>query len=103
VSCGGAAAGRAASVNLAGQAVIQGTVFKDGAPVARGYVRLLDPSGEFAGEVPTGTSGDFRFYAGPGQWTVRALAAGAAPAQSTVEAAVGEVTEIELTLSEGNR
>ena len=96
----GPAAGRAqaANVDLATQAVIQGTVVKDGQPVRRAYVRLLDRSGEFTAEVPTGESGDFRFFAAPGEWTVRALAPDASPAQSTVSAATGAVTEVELTL-----
>jgi hypothetical protein len=99
MGCGGAAgAARAANVDLSTQAVIQGTVVKDGQPVRRAYVRLLDTSGEFTAEVPTGESGDFRFFAAPGSWTVRALAPGASPVESTVGAATGAVTEVELTL-----
>jgi len=99
MGCGGAAgAARAAHVDLDTQAIIQGTVVQDGRPVTSAYVRLLDPSGEFTAEVRTGDAGDFRFFAGPGEWTVRVLAPRSAPAQSTVSAAIGAVTEVELTL-----
>jgi hypothetical protein len=99
MTCGpAAAAARAAEIDLATQAIIQGTVVQDGRPVSRAYVRLLDRTGEFAAEVPTGASGDFRFFAAPGPWTVRVLAAHATPVESTVSAAVGAVTEVELTL-----
>jgi hypothetical protein len=99
VSCGGAAAAaRAHKVDLARETIIQGTVVRDGAPVRRAYVRLLDTMGEFTAEVPTGESGDFRFFAAPGEWTVRVLAPAAAPVQSTVSAERGAVTEVELTL-----
>jgi hypothetical protein len=99
MGCGGAAgAARAARVDLATQAVIQGTVVRDGRAVRRAYVRLLDETGEFAAEVPTGESGEFRFFAAPGTWTVRALAPGAEPVQTTVTADLGTVTEVDLTL-----
>ena len=38
------------------------------------YVRLLDRTGEFTAEVPTSATGHFRFFAGPGEWTLRTLA-----------------------------
>ena len=74
-----------AGIDLAKQAVIQGVVLRDGVddgvpngtPVANGHVRLLDSSGEFTAEVPTNTSGQFRFFAAPGSWTVLVLAPGA--------------------------
>ena len=99
MACGPAAgAARAAEIDLATQAIIQGTVVQDDRPARRAYVRLLDGTGEFVAEVTTGASGDFRFFAAPGSWTVRVLAAHAAPVESTVSAAVGAVTEVELTL-----
>ena len=42
-------------------------------PVGGAFVRLLDGGGEFTAEVVSSASGDFRFFAGPGTWTVRAL------------------------------
>jgi hypothetical protein len=99
MSCGpAAAAARAASVDLSTQAVVQGTVVRDDAPVKGAYVRLLDAGGEFTAEVVTGESGEFRFFAAPGTWKVRALASGATPAESSTTAALGEITEVPLTL-----
>jgi Protein of unknown function (DUF1416) len=62
-----------ASVDLAKETVISGVVTSNGAPVAGAYVRLLDASGEFTAEVVASEAGNFRFFAAPGQWTVRAL------------------------------
>ena len=55
------------------QAVIQGRVLTGADPVAGAHVRLLDGTGEFTAEVVASPEGSFRFYAGPGTWTVRAL------------------------------
>lgn len=98
--CGAPAGGPpAAGVDLAGQTVVQGRVLRAGEPVTGTYVRLLDASGEFAGEVSADAEGSFRFYAAPGTWTVRALASGGARAESTVVAERGEAAELELTVS----
>ena len=64
-------------IDVAKETVIQGTVTKDGQPVGGAYVRLLDAGGEFTAEVPTSATGQFRFFAAPGTWTVRALSAAA--------------------------
>jgi len=56
-----------------GQVVVAGTVNGTDGPLGGAYVRLLDSDGEFAGEVQTSQQGAFRFYAAPGDWTVRAL------------------------------
>ncbi len=55
------------------ETVLQGKVVADGAPVGGAYVRLLDSTGEFTAEVVSSPEGDFRFFAAPGSWTVRAL------------------------------
>jgi hypothetical protein len=55
------------------QVVVSGKVVSGGAPVGGAFVRLLDSSGEFTAEVVSSDEGDFRFYAAPGTWTVRAL------------------------------
>ncbi|MBA3338283.1 MAG: DUF1416 domain-containing protein [Geodermatophilaceae bacterium] len=60
-------------VDMKAQTVIQGVVESDGAPVPAAYVRLLDSTGEFTAEVVTSATGDYRFFAAPGRWTVRAL------------------------------
>jgi hypothetical protein len=66
--------GTLAGVDLETQTVIQGSVWHDGAPVAGAYVRLLDGTDEFTAEVVTSPEGEFRFFAAPGNWTLRALA-----------------------------
>jgi hypothetical protein len=63
-----------AGVDLAKETVIAGRVLAgDRTPVGGAYVRLLDGTGEFTAEVVSSATGDFRFFAGPGTWTVRAL------------------------------
>jgi len=58
-----------------------------GAPLAGAYVRLLDRTGEFTGEVVSSASGQFRFFAAPGTWTIRALhRCGTGERQVTAEA-----------------
>ncbi|MFZ4374391.1 MAG: DUF1416 domain-containing protein [Mycobacterium sp.] len=63
-----------ASVDLEKETVITGRVV-DGAgqTVGGAFVRLLDASEEFTAEVVASATGDFRFFAAPGTWTVRAL------------------------------
>lgn len=60
-------------VNVEKETIIQGVVTADGAPIAQAYVRLLDSSGDFTGEVRSSATGQFRFFVRPGEWTVRAL------------------------------
>ena len=62
-----------ASVDLEKETVITGVVRAGDAPVAGAYVRLLDATGEFTAEVVTSAVGQFRFFAAPGNWTLRAL------------------------------
>ncbi|TDV40037.1 DUF1416 domain-containing protein [Actinophytocola oryzae] len=62
-----------AGVDLAKEIVLSGKVTADGVAVGGAYVRLLDSSGEFTAEVVSSSDGDFRFFAAPGEWTVRAL------------------------------
>ncbi|HEY4452671.1 MAG TPA: DUF1416 domain-containing protein [Pseudonocardiaceae bacterium] len=62
-----------ANVDLSTQVVLAGKVVAGDAPVGGAFVRLLDANGDFAGEVVASTDGDFRFFAAPGTWTVRAL------------------------------
>ncbi|WP_433266286.1 DUF1416 domain-containing protein [Actinosynnema sp. CS-041913] len=57
----------------AGEVVLTGKVSAADGPVGGAYVRLLDSSGEFTAEVVSSPEGDFRFYAAPGTWTIRAL------------------------------
>ena len=87
-----------ATVDLANEAVIQGTVVRDGTPVSGAYARLLDATGEFTGEVVTGDEGIFRFFAAPGDWTIRVLAAGGVSTDSKVVATTGEIASLEVAI-----
>ena len=81
-----------------GATVIQGLIYSGEAPVAGGYVRLLDSGGEFTAEVVTSATGQFRFYARPGAWTVRLVpGSGHAAAEADVSVGDGEVSELRLT------
>ena len=63
-----------AGVNLARETVITGRVVDgSGQAVGGASVRLLDSAEEFTAELIASASGDFRFFAAPGTWTVRAL------------------------------
>jgi hypothetical protein len=62
-----------ANIDAGKEIVLTGKVLAAGAPVGGAFVRLLDASGEFTAEVVTSEGGDFRFFAAPGTWTVRAL------------------------------
>ena len=85
-------------VNVAKEAVVQGQVTRAGSPVGNAYVRLLDRTGEFTAEVPTNDHGQFRFFAGEGEWTLRTLAPKAETVDTTVTAAVGSVAEVAITI-----
>jgi hypothetical protein len=61
-------------VDLEKETVIAGVVRGgSGEAVPGAYVRLLDATGEFAAEVVASPAGEFRFFAVPGTWTLRAL------------------------------
>ena len=85
-------------LDLADAAVVQGVVVRDGQPVGNAYVRLLDGNGEFTAEVPTSATGQFRFFAAPGRWTVRTLAPQASAVDRQVVATLGEVADLEVSL-----
>ena len=98
--CGAIAGGLSLDgVNVAKEAIILGQVFRaanggSGDPVGNAYVRLLDRTGEFTAEVPTSATGHFRFFAGPGDWTLRTLAPKAEPVDTTVTAEIGAIREV---------
>jgi hypothetical protein len=85
-------------IDVAKEAVIQGRVTRDGEAVPNAYVRLLDRTGEFTAEVPTSATGHFRFFAGPGAWTLRTLAPKSDPVDNEVTAATGVVAEVAVAL-----
>ena len=76
-------------IDVGKESVIQGTVSKAGTPLGGAYVRLLDGTGEFTAEVVTSATGNFRFFAAPGEWTLRTLAPGAS-VDTSVTAVQGE-------------
>ena len=98
MSCG-APAGGVALAEVGNEAVIAGVVRRDGEPVQGAYVRLLDSSGEFAAEVPTDEDGNFRFFAAPGPWTVRALAPGGVSASGEAVAERGSIASVDLDVA----
>jgi hypothetical protein len=85
-------------VDVAKETVIQGVVLHDEQPVGNAYVRLLDGTGEFTAEVPTSATGQFRFFARPGEWTLRALAPSLDSADTSVVAEQGVVNDVTITL-----
>jgi hypothetical protein len=90
-------------VNVAKEAIIQGQVLHVDAsgnqvPVGNAYVRLLDRTGEFTAEVPTNELGQFRFFAGNGEWTLRTLAPQAEVVDKKVVAEVGSVAEVAIAV-----
>ena len=84
-------------IDMAKETVIQGTVSAAGSPLSGAYVRLLDSTGEFTAEVPTSATGEFRFFAAPGEWTLRALSS-QGNAEAVVTAVQGEAAEVALTV-----
>ena len=96
--CGAPAGGVSVSAGTSGQAVVEGRVVHEGAPVARGYARLLGTGDEFVAEVPLGDDGGFRFFAAPGSWTLRVLAPGGLRSECSVQADYGQVTKVEVAL-----
>jgi hypothetical protein len=85
-------------VNVAKESVIQGVVTRDDQPVGNAYVRLLDRTGEFTAEVPTSATGHFRFFAAPGEWTLRTLAPKAEVKDVAVNAQQGVVAEVQIPI-----
>jgi hypothetical protein len=82
-----------------GETVIQGLVYAGDSPVAGGYVRLLDGGGEFTAEVVTSATGQFRFFARPGSWTVRVVPGGGqSGGDASVDVAAGEISELRISV-----
>ena len=88
-----------AAVDLEKETVITGVVRAGEEPVAGAYVRLLDASGEFTAEVVTSPLGQFRFFAAPGTWTLRALSR-SGNGDATVAADRG-LNEVQLAVAAG--
>ena len=84
-------------IDVAKESIVQGTLVKDGAPVPGAYVRLLDSTGEFTAEVQTSATGAFRFFAAPGDWTLRTLTSGSS-VDTPATAKLGEVVEVTVSV-----
>ena len=84
-------------IDVAKESIVQGTVVRDGSPVAGAYVRLLDSTGEFTAEVQTSATGAFRFFAAPGDWTLRTLTSGSS-VDTPATAVLGEVVEVTVSV-----
>ena len=94
-SCGAPAGGVTITRDKAvKEAVIEGHVLRGDAPVSTGYARLLGTGDEFVAEVPLGEDGGFRFFAAPGEWTLRVLAPGGVRLEQDVTADIGSVTAV---------
>jgi hypothetical protein len=83
-------------IDVAKESILQGTVSRGGSPLGGAYVRLLDSSGEFTAEVVTSATGAYRFFAAPGDWTLRTLAPKTSPFDTAVTAVQGDVVETEI-------
>ena len=87
-----------AGIDPGQESIIQGTVVRGADPVGGAFVRLLDASGEFTAEVVASATGQFRFFARPGSWTVKALAPGA-KGEEQVQAEQGQVSSVRIAVS----
>ncbi|MDT5085307.1 MAG: hypothetical protein QOJ61_2350, partial [Mycobacterium sp.] len=58
----------------------------------------LDSSGEFTAEVVASATGDFRFFAAPGSWTLRALSA-AGNGDAIIEPKGAGIHEVDIKIS----
>ena len=99
MACGAVVGGRSLDgIDVSKEAIIQGQVTRAGEPVGNAYVRLLDRTGEFTAEVPTSATGHFRFFAAPGEWTLRTLAPRAEVVDKKVVAQKGVVAEVAIPI-----
>ena len=87
------------SVDLEKETVISGRVVdSSGQAVGASFVRLLDSSGEFTAEVVASATGDFRFFAAPGSWTLRELSA-AGNGDAVVEPMGAGIHEVDIKIA----
>ncbi|WP_052201695.1 DUF1416 domain-containing protein [Mycobacterium tuberculosis] len=66
--------------------------------VGGAFVRLLDSSDEFTAEVVASATGDFRFFAAPGSWTLRALSA-AGNGDAVVQPSGAGIHEVDVKIT----
>lgn len=88
-----------AGVDVEKETVITGRVLDaSGEPVGGAFVRLLDSTDEFTAEVVASATGDFRFFAAPGDWKVRALSS-TGNGTSTVSPTAPGVHNVDVTVA----
>ncbi|OBA32312.1 hypothetical protein A5767_17730 [Rhodococcus sp. 852002-51564_SCH6189132-a] len=88
-----------AGVDTEKETVITGRVLNaDGEPVGGAFVRLLDGTDEFTAEVVASATGDFRFFAAPGDWKIRALSS-SGNGTSTVNPTAPGVHNVDVTVA----
>ena len=88
-----------AGVDTEKETVITGRVLiADGEPVGGAFVRLLDGTDEFTAEVVASATGDFRFFAAPGDWKIRALSS-SGNGTSTVSPTAPGVHNVDVTVA----
>ena len=87
-----------AGIDVTTATVIQGQVRQGDEPIGGAYVRLLDASGEFTAEVVTSATGQYRFFARPGDWTLRALS-NRGSGDARAQAAAGSATEVDIQVT----
>ena len=97
--CGAPAGGITITADAAGkEAIVEGRVTVGGVPASTGYARLRGSGDEFVAEVPLGEDGGFRFFAAPGDWTLRVLAPGGVRTECAVSADIGQITKVEVAV-----
>ncbi|MBM7458144.1 DUF1416 domain-containing protein [Rhodococcus coprophilus] len=88
-----------AGVDVEKETVITGRVLDaSGEPVGGAFVRLLDGTDEFTAEVVASATGDFRFFAAPGDWKIRALSS-TGNGTSTVSPTAPGVHNVDVTVA----
>jgi hypothetical protein len=82
-----------------GETSIVGVVRSGGKPADGAYVRLLDASRDFVGEIRANVNGRFVFFVAPGDWVLVVLVPGHDRTEHTVTVAQGEEIEVEVDVA----
>jgi hypothetical protein len=79
-----------------GETAIAGVVRKDGGPAKGAYVRLLDATRDFVGEIRVNDEGRFTFFVAPGDWLLVILVPGLERTEHPVSLSQGEELDVEV-------
>src|SRR5262249_53004236 len=97
--CGAPAGGVTVTKDAAGkEAIVEGHVLRDGTPIGSGDAPPLRPPDRVLAAGPLGEDGGFRFFAAPGEWTLRVLAPGGVRTECSVTADIGHITKVEVAV-----